>query len=486
MKQVQFGLLPGKGQNEAWQKILDVKNSKFIFEFDLAKFFDTVPWKTTSDGLKATNYPNGLITWTESAIKNCGNSNPARRLEELTSLYEDLSKTNLIDLIRILVSRGWSQVLKESRSTLANHQIAERLAMIRDWIKGDKSSEEARSTMNLVLNTKRGMKYVPDFSRKAENQDPFLHGATRLVIHKICHAVKMSYSYYFGGNNKLERILGMEDMTWSPFFEEFEFPNHPQTKRCHPLKGAIAPLAIGVPQGFGASPLLATIALNPIYSKWKNHLLMYMDDGILYSDSAIDIQDFKDDLEKLGITLSERKSKYVKYNGFWVSKLKFLGLEYNPYKNELKGKTRNGSEVTCPILKFPKDYKLHQGPSYTDQWLEALNNLPFHKQLLKAGLWGYASAKMYGSPKGDITQKPMQIKRSSLWKFFELEDQMDARSASSKLARNLAKGINVSKLNARDQMLISTALKELYPSKPSGAARRAAITAMAKAEQNSY
>jgi retron-type reverse transcriptase len=96
----------------------------------------------------------------------------------------------------------------------------------------------------------------------------------------------------------------------------------------------------GLPQGLNSSPILSILTLE----KWKDellqkgiHLTMYADDGIMYSDQAFEVQDNR---------INELKSKWLKTDGFWqVDRFKYLGLEYLPHEDLLKGKTRKGSTL---------------------------------------------------------------------------------------------------------------------------------------------
>jgi len=77
----------------------------------------------------------------------------------------------------------------------------------------------------------------------------------------------------------------------------------------------ILPLTRGVPQGFGLSPMLSCFALYKLMEKWKDHLVMYMDDGLLISNNFIDIKEFEQDVIKLGINIAHHKSGMIKTDG---------------------------------------------------------------------------------------------------------------------------------------------------------------------------
>jgi hypothetical protein len=104
----------------------------------------------------------------------------------------------------------------------------------------------------------------------------------------------------------------------------------------------------GVPQGANTSPLLAILVLtklDELVKKAGHKLLMYADDGIIYSDSPIDIKGIFQGLRNVGITLNEKKSFILKDQGKWVRELKFLGLLYDPLSDHLMSHTRNGARM---------------------------------------------------------------------------------------------------------------------------------------------
>lgn len=68
--------------------------------------------------------------------------------------------------------------------------------------------------------------------------------------------------------------------------------------------------AWGLPQGLSSSPTLATLALEVHLEKWKNNLIMYLDDGILYGDDLTEdkVAEFIQDVVRLGVNLNYKKS----------------------------------------------------------------------------------------------------------------------------------------------------------------------------------
>lgn len=152
----------------------------------------------------------------------------------------------------------------------------------------------------------------------------------------------------------------------------------------------------GLPQGFNTSPILSLITL----IDWKKNLeyegiklLMYADDGILYSDKSFDPV-FLPEIE--GITMNEEKSSWIREEGYWEKeKFKFLGLEYDAKKDILKGSTRNGSELEFQ----PKQEKifdiLRQLKLEYPDWFKLNSEDSRLKYLSESTLLGLVQSKLY-------------------------------------------------------------------------------------------
>jgi hypothetical protein len=154
---------------------------------------------------------------------------------------------------------------------------------------------------------------------------------------------------------------------------------------------------VGLPQGTPTSPLLSTLALKSTLLESQElrdlgiRVCQFADDGILYGSGFLekyvvvekavymlneqtDQQRLVDkfgtrmsvgqyaldslssiapgpafawclDTEETGIEVSWEKSAPIKRNGIWLKPLKFLGLVYDPFKDELRANTRKGSKL---------------------------------------------------------------------------------------------------------------------------------------------
>jgi hypothetical protein len=89
-------------------------------------------------------------------------------------------------------------------------------------------------------------------------------------------------------------------------------------------------------------------------------ILMYADDGLLFSRKKFDATQVTEFFASLGLTIAPEKSGWICEAGKWEKPLKFLGLSYHPDKG-LSAATREGAE-----LKFDKG-----------QMLIAANSKPF-------------------------------------------------------------------------------------------------------------
>lgn len=91
----------------------------------------------------------------------------------------------------------------------------------------------------------------------------------------------------------------------------------------------------GIPQGHALGPLLSALYIAPYIKEFDKKMIIYIDDGILFGEKP-EVEKFKRIMENLEIKISEEKSKWVKRDGEWECNLKYLGIEYNPFKNRFE------------------------------------------------------------------------------------------------------------------------------------------------------
>jgi len=315
---VQYGIMEGKGPQALWKEILDrIEESRYIYEFDLVAFFDTVQWDAIEYELKNLNVPKNLRNWCMDSIRKASILHPEERLSELEQLMNTYVKK-----------------LGETDS---------RTSKVANWA----GSQSFRIHLDKYLDW--------------------------------CGSVMT-------GESDWVKSLKWAITTRSKKLEIFE------------LLGQ-TPLTMGVPQGFGLSPLLATLSLNSVYRNWSDSLLMYLDDGLIMSEDEPDLMGFRFNTQGQGVLLNSNKSGWIRYDGKWLKPLKFLGIEYDPWKDTLKGNTRNGSTVETLRLDFLGKYEIFEQGDYKNSWLKSIKDLANHSKLVATNLWGYNFALMYGSPK---------------------------------------------------------------------------------------
>jgi hypothetical protein len=99
----------------------------------------------------------------------------------------------------------------------------------------------------------------------------------------------------------------------------------------------------GLPQGAAPSTTLSLLVLVPWFEELKKqgiHLLMYADDGFLYSESPFT------PFPPPGLEFAEAKCSWVKKDGIWQKdETKFLGVVWNSESKLLSAKTRELSRL---------------------------------------------------------------------------------------------------------------------------------------------
>lgn len=84
----QHGLMLGLGPKQAWERILTNLNKRNIYEFDLAKFFDSVHWNQILKNLADYNIPKNLANWLWMSIRYSTAAMGPSRLLELYEHYD--------------------------------------------------------------------------------------------------------------------------------------------------------------------------------------------------------------------------------------------------------------------------------------------------------------------------------------------------------------------------------------------------------------
>lgn len=152
--------------------------------------------------------------------------------------------------------------------------------------------------------------------------------------------------------------------------------------------------AKGLPQGLNTSPILSLTALvdwQRQLSREKIFLNMYADDGMMYSYGKFTPPQSVPQRTH-HIMLHPDKSRWIKYDGIWqTDRVKYLGLEYLPKQDLIRGSTRKGSTLEfdskrlelIPLLKKLTGTKFSRTPQ---------DKLSF---LAESGVFGLVQAKLY-------------------------------------------------------------------------------------------
>jgi hypothetical protein len=148
-------------------------------------------------------------------------------------------------------------------------------------------------------------------------------------------------------NSDMLKKTATSDSTWSAHWRKHEY--------IHKYREGWR--SRGFAQGFSLSPILSIL---PII--WLEELeklgvsaVVYADDGLLFGDVDLDYQKLAQQaFEKgeTGVKVHLDKSRWVKQNGIWLEKLKFVGCLYDPFRNVFSACTRNGATLPMEISLF--------------------------------------------------------------------------------------------------------------------------------------
>jgi len=174
----------------------------------------------------------------------------------------------------------------------------------------------------------------------------------------------------------------------------------------------------GLPQGAAPSTILSLLALTDWYYELKAqgiNLLMYADDGMLYSDK--EFEPFPPE----GFDFAEDKCAWVK-GKTQKDKVKFLGITYSFEDNLIRGSTRTGS-----TLEFGPEQK---------NFLEYLRKIVPHSYtdlvgaLVQSNIFGLALSKLYGGKFGKLTyEEDIKYHKNSYWaRYHNLVELQNSKS----------------------------------------------------------
>lgn len=311
----------------------------YVYEFDLTKFFDTVPWFSIKRGLLKWNFPKEMIDsimeyikWGQARVASARNKEWIDFFSKIyTKVIAPGKHPNVMN-----DSYVWSRLEGEPALNVRVKQaIKVHMNIDRVWEMAERTGEIPYS------DDIHDLKYFYEYIARA-----YLEAKGTGETKKM-NAVYNLPRYYENFVKKFVKVYWEKNSdkpltTWKMMFGY--------------LYGSYTVLKLmrsGVPQGMGLSPLAACAALAPLYSKYKGKITMYMDDGLIYSNSPIDPEEFEKDLLKVGCFISPDKSKMLKRNGVWINPMTFLGTTYDPSAGTLSRK-----DSTIKLPKFPTEEEI--------------------------------------------------------------------------------------------------------------------------------
>jgi hypothetical protein len=146
----------------------------------------------------------------------------------------------------------------------------------------------------------------------------------------------------------------------------------------------------GIPQGAAMSPILSSLVSADCLFDHIPGLIMYADDGIIYSDTPIKLG-YTQKMLNGGVKWNDLKCRVIKENGVWKNELKFLGLLYDPWKDKIKSKTKSGTELT-----FTKSDLVSAVAATEKDNKQYVKGLPRNWQdFFQSRILGYIQARLY-------------------------------------------------------------------------------------------
>jgi len=407
----QHGGLAQKGLITCWKEVIrKVLPARYIFEFDLKGFFNNVSYESVNRFMKEWGYGKHMKAWVAESIKSKPTKYKTIPIEyerpkivsdtvtlELKTMGIELEKLNRVydEADRIFNERyGYDpaetedvRIREEDLPKLPANGQGDRITIaIVNPMKDDKEAQDYWDILNKETNYQAVMEAL-----KEENGNKY-------------------YEKEWKANPETtakERLTGPDET----FLDNMIKVREQHFDLGHPDKG--------LPQGLGTSPFLSVMALAAMCKRRgiKEGIVMYMDDGLIYGNTEVEVLDRLENferglLEEMGIRLAEEKSGFVKGDGNWWHPFKFLGLEYNGITNEIRAKTRNGATAVFPKAEFTDlaGRLWIQGTSKNARLLllRKVLNRSAHEIATEYGLMGLLTAKAQ-APEGKYPRHAKEI-----------------------------------------------------------------------------
>lgn len=339
------GFMPDRGTNTCIRETVKILTEyKYVYEFDLKKFFESVVVSEVSEYLKNQGVDAQIWRWIDQINRATPIFKGERKLEETSSFKDHLEKQieeEYIDLddpvFEQLKYIPYEEMMKEDGYTDVRLWMKDQLGLL-DAYNQKKVSKEERDKLY-------------DVSRHLANKKVIWEPSTSNLLN--LHNSLMNPSTDLGG---------------------LETP------------------CIGLPQGLNTSPILSLVVLKKWVEKLEEKGIkvnMYADDGILYANEPFE------PFSPERIPFNEEKSRWVKTPEY-TKEMKFLGVIIDIEKQELRGSTRNGATLTLgtkgkDLIELIREL----ATAYSEEEAYSWKDDPDLILLTKSGMHGYVMSRLY-------------------------------------------------------------------------------------------
>jgi len=187
----------------------------------------------------------------------------------------------------------------------------------------------------------------------------------------------------------------------------------------------------GLPQGAAPSTILSILALSDWYKKLEKKgikLLMYADDGLLYSDKNF----FPFPPE--GFEFADEKSRWIRKDKPITDEVKFLGVIYNFTTEMIKGATRKGSKLEFGVN---QENLLKMLASI----IPSGHSMDIIGSLVRSNIFGLALSKLYGGKFGRLQyEEHVEYNSHSYWAKNHDLDKLKRDRETQRIASSISCG----------------------------------------------
>jgi len=368
----QHGGRSGVGVLSCYRQLIPrLKESNTIFEFDIKGFFDNISHESIIKRFKET-IGSTKSTWIGNILKSSPSSYvlpPEEKDIALQRYKASISQPGFSVLssksysIMSTFLRGAVRLERNPPMDLINAAMAD---------KARNNALEPHPMITGEVSNYRKESYAKAFEagRKIDRSEMI---AAAMADKARNRALELEESIYENREITLKdsykTLMTEEKLDMRSKVSDLVMADHSQPSEEDRAKGRdnwknLGQPGKGVPQGLGTSPFISTFLTDTYLYELGTDLkalIMYMDDGILFARSKVEMERYikrlKELLGALGLELAEDKSRYAKIDGVWQGSIKFLGLRYLPESDTLMSDTRSGTQVIFPSKSSWEDIK---------------------------------------------------------------------------------------------------------------------------------